>query len=69
LSKRRDKERTKLYHFEYIKKRRILFSERLIHGISQAKHMLAAKLSESNRETQEELTRQMEKCCKLATSE
>ncbi|XP_072755234.1 uncharacterized protein Reptor isoform X2 [Anoplolepis gracilipes] len=40
---------------------------RLIHGISQAKHTLAAKLAESNPETQEELTRQMEKCCKLAT--
>lgn len=41
--------------------------KRLIHGISQAKHTLAAKLAESNPETQEELTRQMEKCCKLAT--
>ena len=41
--------------------------KRLIHGISQAKHMLAAKLAESNPENQEELTRQMEKCCKLAT--
>lgn len=40
---------------------------RLIQGISQAKHTLAAKIAESNRETQEELTRQMEKCCKLAT--
>ncbi|XP_011646112.1 CREB3 regulatory factor [Pogonomyrmex barbatus] len=40
---------------------------RLIQGISQAKHTLAAKLAESNPETQEELTRQMEKCCKLAT--
>ncbi|KAL6432090.1 hypothetical protein ACFW04_006663 [Cataglyphis niger] len=40
---------------------------RLIQGISQAKHTLAAKLAESNPENQEELTRQMEKCCKLAT--
>ncbi|KYM94454.1 PREDICTED: CREB3 regulatory factor [Cyphomyrmex costatus] len=40
---------------------------RLIHGISQAKHTLAAKLAESDPDTQEELTRQMEKCCKLAT--
>ncbi|KYN39924.1 hypothetical protein ALC56_05692 [Trachymyrmex septentrionalis] len=40
---------------------------RLIQGISQAKHTLAAKLTESNPDTQEELTRQMEKCCKLAT--
>ncbi|XP_011336884.1 protein CREBRF homolog isoform X2 [Ooceraea biroi] len=40
---------------------------RLIQGISQAKHMLAAKLAEHNPESQEELTRQMEKCCKLAT--
>ncbi|XP_012134909.1 repressed by TOR isoform X3 [Megachile rotundata] len=40
---------------------------RLIHGISQAKQTLAAKLTEPNPENQEELTRQMEKCCKLAT--
>lgn len=57
------------HYFEYIKKRIILFSGRLIHGISQAKHTLAAKLAESNPETQEELTRQMENCCKVATSE
>lgn len=44
------------------------FVGRLIQGISQAKHTLAAKLAESNPENQEELTRQMEKCCKLATS-
>ncbi|XP_033337102.2 repressed by TOR [Megalopta genalis] len=41
--------------------------KRLIHGISQAKQTLAAKLAESNPENQEELTRQMEKYCKLAT--
>lgn len=46
----------------------MVFLERLIHGIQQAKHTLAAKLSESNPENQEELTRQMEKCCKMATS-
>ncbi|XP_076759854.1 repressed by TOR [Xylocopa sonorina] len=40
---------------------------RLIQGISQAKQTLAAKLTEPNPENQEELTRQMEKCCKLAT--
>lgn len=40
---------------------------RLIHGISQAKQTLAAKLTEPNPENQEELTRQMEKFCKLAT--
>ncbi|XP_029038964.1 uncharacterized protein LOC114874142 isoform X2 [Osmia bicornis bicornis] len=40
---------------------------RLIHGISQAKQTLAAKLTEPNPENQEELTRQMEKCFKLAT--
>ncbi|XP_011261738.1 CREB3 regulatory factor [Camponotus floridanus] len=40
---------------------------RLIQGISQAKHTLAAKLAESNPENQEELTRQMEKYCKVAT--
>ncbi|XP_015433817.1 PREDICTED: protein CREBRF homolog isoform X3 [Dufourea novaeangliae] len=41
--------------------------KRLIYGISQAKQTLAAKLAEPNPEHQEELTRQMEKCCKLAT--
>ncbi|XP_076173938.1 repressed by TOR isoform X1 [Ptiloglossa arizonensis] len=41
--------------------------KRLIQGISQAKQTLAAKLTEPNPENQEELTRQMEKCCKLAT--
>lgn len=41
---------------------------RLIQGISQAKQTLAAKLTEPNPENQEELTRQMEKYCKLATS-
>ncbi|OAD59954.1 Protein CREBRF like protein [Eufriesea mexicana] len=41
---------------------------RLIQGISQAKQTLAAKLADPNPENQEELTRQMEKCCKLATS-
>lgn len=40
---------------------------RLIQGISQAKQTLAAKLTEPNPENQEELTRQMEKYCKLAT--
>ncbi|CAK9813557.1 Protein CREBRF homolog [Anthophora plagiata] len=40
---------------------------RLIQGISQAKQTLAAKLTEPNPENQEELTRQMERCCKLAT--
>ncbi|KAK2575708.1 hypothetical protein KPH14_012097 [Odynerus spinipes] len=40
---------------------------RLIHGISQVKQTLAAKLTEPNPENQEELTRQMEKFCKLAT--
>ncbi|XP_012228275.1 protein CREBRF homolog isoform X3 [Linepithema humile] len=40
---------------------------RLIQGISQAKHTLAAKLAESNPKNQEELTRQMEKCFKIAT--
>ncbi|XP_017752749.1 PREDICTED: CREB3 regulatory factor isoform X2 [Eufriesea mexicana] len=40
---------------------------RLIQGISQAKQTLAAKLADPNPENQEELTRQMEKCCKLAT--
>ncbi|XP_020286952.1 protein CREBRF homolog isoform X2 [Pseudomyrmex gracilis] len=40
---------------------------RLIQGISQAKHTLAAKLAEPNPENQEELTRQMERYCKLAT--
>lgn len=50
-----------------LKNEEFFFSGRLIQGISQAKHTLAAKLTESNRETQEELTRQMEKCCKLAT--
>ncbi|KAI4482871.1 hypothetical protein M0804_008724 [Polistes exclamans] len=40
---------------------------RLIQGISQAKQTLAAKLTEPNPENQEELTRQMEKFCKLAT--
>lgn len=41
--------------------------KRLIQGISQAKHTLAAKLTEPNPENQEELTRQMEKFCKSAT--
>ncbi|XP_031833290.1 repressed by TOR [Nomia melanderi] len=41
--------------------------KRLIQGICQAKQTLAAKLAEPNPENQEELTRQMEKCCKLAT--
>ncbi|KAK1117627.1 hypothetical protein K0M31_015800 [Melipona bicolor] len=41
--------------------------KRLIQGICQAKQTLAAKLTEPNPENQEELTRQMEKCCKLAT--
>lgn len=41
--------------------------KRLIHGISQIKHTLAAKLTEPNPEVQEELTRQMDKYCKLAT--
>ncbi|XP_015183480.1 PREDICTED: uncharacterized protein LOC107070102 isoform X2 [Polistes dominula] len=41
---------------------------RLIQGISQAKQTLAAKLTEPNPENQEELTRQMEKHCKLATT-
>ncbi|XP_033207653.1 protein CREBRF homolog isoform X2 [Belonocnema kinseyi] len=40
---------------------------RLIHGISQIKQTLAAKLTEPNPEVQEELTRQMDKYCKLAT--
>lgn len=43
-------------------------SERLIHGIVQAKQILVAKLSETNPEAQEELTRQMELVCKNATS-
>ena len=42
--------------------------ERLIHGIIQAKQILAAKLAETNPEAQEELTRQIEKVCKNATS-
>ncbi|XP_043521837.1 uncharacterized protein LOC122534875 isoform X2 [Frieseomelitta varia] len=41
--------------------------KRLIQGICQAKQTLAAKLTEPNPENQEELTRQMEKYCKLAT--
>ncbi|XP_060813090.1 uncharacterized protein LOC132905622 [Bombus pascuorum] len=41
--------------------------KRLIQGICQAKQTLAAKLTEHNPENQEELTRQMEKYCKLAT--
>ncbi|CAD1470280.1 unnamed protein product, partial [Heterotrigona itama] len=41
--------------------------KRLIQGICQAKQTLAAKLTEPNPENQEDLTRQMEKCCKLAT--
>lgn len=41
--------------------------KRLIQGISQAKQTLAAKLAEPNPENQEELTKQMEKYCKLAT--
>lgn len=41
--------------------------KRLIQGIAQAKQTLAAKLTEPNPENQEELTRQMERCCKLAT--
>ncbi|XP_024936304.1 uncharacterized protein LOC107263074 [Cephus cinctus] len=40
---------------------------RLIYGISQAKQTLAAKLTETNLENQEELTRQMDKFCKYAT--
>ena len=41
--------------------------KRLIQGISQIKQTLAAKLTEPNPENQEELTRQMDKYCKLAT--
>ncbi|XP_026675295.1 protein CREBRF homolog isoform X2 [Ceratina calcarata] len=41
--------------------------KKLIHGIAQAKQTLAAKLTEPNPENQEELTRQMERCCKSAT--
>ncbi|XP_008202468.1 protein CREBRF homolog isoform X2 [Nasonia vitripennis] len=41
--------------------------KRLIQGIVQAKQILAAKLSETNPEVQEELTRQMELVCKNAT--
>lgn len=47
-----------------------VFLERLIQGISQVKNMLSVKATEPlNPESQEELTRQLEKCCKLATSE
>ncbi|XP_014470833.1 PREDICTED: protein CREBRF homolog isoform X2 [Dinoponera quadriceps] len=42
--------------------------KRLIQGISQVKNMLSVKATEPlNPESQEELTRQVEKCCKLAT--
>ncbi|XP_043268748.1 protein CREBRF homolog isoform X2 [Venturia canescens] len=40
---------------------------RLIHGIAQIKQTLAIKLTEGNPETQEELTRQLDKLCKSAT--
>ncbi|XP_044001274.1 protein CREBRF homolog isoform X1 [Aphidius gifuensis] len=41
--------------------------KRLIYGIAQMKATLSAKASESNTETQEELTRQMDRICKVAT--
>ncbi|XP_057321876.1 protein CREBRF homolog [Microplitis mediator] len=41
--------------------------KRLINGISQMKSILAAKLTESSPDNQEELTRQIDKICKFAT--
>lgn len=41
--------------------------KRLIHGIAQMKATLSAKASESNEEKQEELTKQMDRICKVAT--
>ncbi|XP_025158511.1 protein CREBRF homolog isoform X1 [Harpegnathos saltator] len=42
--------------------------KRLIQGISQVKNILSVKATEPlNPESQEEITRQLEKCCKVAT--
>lgn len=46
----------------------VLILERLLSGISQAKQVLAAKLSESATEKQEELSVHLEKVAKSATS-
>jgi hypothetical protein len=43
-------------------------TERLNAGISQIKQVLAAKFATENRESQEELTKHIEKAVKTATS-
>lgn len=44
------------------------FIERLLNAIQQTKQIIAAKISESSAETQEELTKHIEKVAKTTTS-
>lgn len=44
------------------------FSGRLLHGIVQAKQILASKLEEKDPEAQQELTKQMDRVSQKATS-
>lgn len=45
-----------------------MFSERLINGIAQLKHVIAAKFNESVSDSQEELSKRADKVVKSATS-
>lgn len=46
----------------------VIFLERLLNGIQQAKQILVAKISESSSENQEELTKHIDKVAKSAGS-